>query len=62
MTVDFESLATLLSIPFTVLFAITFAIGLTQQWTASRKQARVTGSRNAPPHRGYLDDAGRDLR
>ncbi|MFF1612230.1 hypothetical protein ACFVYA_30990 [Amycolatopsis sp. NPDC058278] len=62
MTVDFESLATLLPITFTALFAIAFAIGLIQQWAASRRRARVSGSRNAPPRHRRLDDSGRDLR
>jgi hypothetical protein len=62
MTVDYESLATLLPITFAALFAIAFAIGLTQQWTASRKRARATASRNASPGRGQLNDMGRRLR
>ncbi|MBE8523047.1 hypothetical protein ILP97_37090 [Amycolatopsis sp. H6(2020)] len=62
MTVDYESLAMLLPITFTALFAMTFAIGLTQQWAASRKRARATASRNASPRRGQLNDMGRGLR
>ncbi|WP_410595452.1 hypothetical protein [Amycolatopsis sp. lyj-23] len=58
MTVDYESLATLLPIVFTALFAIAFAIGLTQQWAAGRKRARATGSRNAPARRAQFDDSG----
>ncbi|MFB9686109.1 hypothetical protein [Amycolatopsis plumensis] len=62
MTVDYQSLATLLPITFTALFAITFAIGLTQQWAASRKRARATAGRNASLRRSQLDDLGRGLR
>jgi hypothetical protein len=60
MTVDYEWLATLLPITFTALFAIAFTIGLAQQWASSRKQARITGNRDA--RRGQPDDSGRDLR
>jgi hypothetical protein len=62
MTVDYESLATLLPITFTALFVVAFTIGLTQQSAASRKQARVTGTPSAPARRGQPDNSGRDLR
>ncbi|WP_410597225.1 hypothetical protein [Amycolatopsis sp. lyj-23] len=62
MTVDYESLATPLLITITALFAIAFTIGLAQQWAASRKRARATTSRNAPPRRGQLNDMGSGLR
>ncbi|WIV60690.1 hypothetical protein [Amycolatopsis nalaikhensis] len=62
MTVDFESLATLLPIVFTALFAIAFAIGLTQQWATSRKQVRATDAPSAPARGGQPDGSGRDLR
>jgi hypothetical protein len=62
LTVDYESLATLLPITFTALFAIAFTIGLTQQWAASRKQARVTGTPSAPARSRQPDGSGRDLR
>ncbi len=60
MTVDYASLATLLPITFTALFAIAFAAGLLGQWTSSRKKFRVDSrheSRRAQP-----DAAGRDRR
>ncbi|MGV9366511.1 hypothetical protein [Amycolatopsis sp. NPDC003731] len=62
MTVDFESLATLLPITFTSLFAITFAIGLAQQWAASRRRAHASGGRGTHPRRRRLDESGRELR
>ncbi|MGW5742083.1 hypothetical protein [Amycolatopsis sp. NPDC003861] len=62
MTVDYGYLATLLPITFTALFAIAFAIGLAQQWVASRKRARATASRNTSPHHGQLNNIGRGLR
>ncbi|WP_146073821.1 hypothetical protein [Amycolatopsis sp. CA-126428] len=62
MTVDYESLATLLPITFTALFAIAFVIGLAQQWAASRKRARATASRNTSPRCGPVKDIGRGLR
>ena len=62
MTVDFESLATLLPITFTALFAVAFAIGLTQQWAASRRRARTSGCRSSHPSRGRLDESGPGLR
>jgi hypothetical protein len=62
MTVYFESLATLLPITLTALFAITFAIGLAQQWAASRRRAHASGGRGAHPRRARLEESGRDLR
>ncbi|MFJ7212730.1 hypothetical protein [Amycolatopsis sp. NPDC098790] len=63
MTVDFESLATLLPITFAALFAIAFTVGLTQQWATGRKQqAPVKGRRNAAPRGARLHRSGRDRR
>jgi hypothetical protein len=62
MTVDFESLATTLPIACTVLFALAFAISLSQQWAASRKRARASDGRNPRPRGAQLDDPARDRR
>lgn len=62
MTVDFESLATMLPITFTILFALAFAIGLSQQWSATRKRARASDDRSPRSRGAQLDDSGRDRR
>jgi hypothetical protein len=62
MTVDFESLATTLPIAFAVLLALAFAIGLCQQWAASRKRARASDGRSPRPRGTQVDDPGRDRR
>jgi hypothetical protein len=58
MTVDYESLATLLPITFTALFTIAFATGLFQQWAASRKQVRVDA--RPETRRAQSNEAERD--
>ncbi|MGW5743712.1 hypothetical protein [Amycolatopsis sp. NPDC003861] len=61
MTVNFETLTTLLPITFTALFAIALAGGLAQQWATGRKQqAAVKGRPNTTPRGVHLDNSGRD--
>ncbi|WP_410625658.1 hypothetical protein [Amycolatopsis sp. cmx-8-4] len=60
MTVDYASLATLLPIMVTALFAIAFAAGLFGQWTSSRKKVRVDSQHE--PRQAEPGAEGRDSR
>ncbi|MEA5367194.1 hypothetical protein VA596_47240 [Amycolatopsis sp., V23-08] len=57
MTVDYESLATLLPITFAALFAVAFLAGLFGQWASSRKQVPVDARHH--PRRVQPGAAGR---